>query len=157
MGLFFNLFVETGSDKKRNEDHKEYFLSLGGLKTPTDIFEMSTGNVQNNIGITVSVNETGHTGLGNSKENKIATQVGNAFFELLKGAPKFRYAMVGVEAGEWADGQDVLDQHFDGYLPDHGLVINNELELDTDKELVPFKDGYSWIPYEGETKLIGLD
>jgi hypothetical protein len=150
MGLFFNLFVETGNDEKGNEKLREYFLSIGKLETPFGVYEMKTGNVENNIGITVSVNETGHTGLGSLGERKIATQVGHGFYELLKGAPEFRYAMVGVEAGEWVDGQDILDQNFDGYLPSHGLVINNELNIIKDEKLVPFKDGYSWTPYEGE-------
>ena len=150
MGLFFNLFVETGGDESANEKLREYFLSIGKLETPFGLWQMRTYDVENNIGITVSVDETGHSGLGSDEDKKIATQVGFRFYELLKGAPYFRYAMVGVEAGEWVDGQNILDKNFDGYLPRHGFVINNELSYITDKPLVPFRDGYSWTPYEGE-------
>ena len=150
MGLFFNLFVETGFVETGKDELKNYFLSIRNLRTSFGTFEMTIGNVENNIGITVSVDKTGHTGLLDPEEKKIATEVGYAFYELLKNAPEFRYAMVGVEAGEWADGQDILDEKFDGYIPQHGLVINNQIKLNLDKPLVPFKNGYSWIPYEGE-------
>lgn len=147
MGLIFNLFVETGGNEAGNEKLRAYFLSIGKLETPSGAYEMKIGSVENNIGITVYVTETGYRGFESSE---MATQVGFGFYELLKAAPEFRYAMVGVEAGEWADGQNISDHDFDGYLPSHGLVVNNELRIMTDKQLVPFKEGYSWIPYKGE-------
>ena len=150
MGLFFNLFIESGRNEERNENLKMYFLSIGKVTTQFGTYKMKVGSVENNIGITVSVDETGWTGLQRYDEREIATQVGKEFYKLLKDAPEFRYAMVGVEAGEWVEGQDILDKNFDGYLPEHGLVLNNELAKIVKKQLIPFKEGYLWIPYEGE-------
>lgn len=150
MGLFFCLFVESGDFEKGNEPLKTYFERVGTIETKHGEHKLMIHSTQNNGGITVSVNETGWTGLGRPGEKAIATEVGHAFYKLLMEAPKFRYAMVGVEAGEWVDGQDILDENFSGYLPNHGIVLNNELGKLNFKQLVPFKDGYSWIPYEGE-------
>lgn len=152
MGLFFNLFVESGNNAEIKDGLVEYFKSIGKIETSFGIHEINIGNVENHIGITVSVHETGHTGLGNLEEQRIATQVGLKFYELLKNAPPFRCAVVGVEAGEWFDGQSISDPNFDGYLPKHGLVVNNELNVELHGEFVKFKNGYSWTSYQGEIK-----
>ena len=143
MGYFFNLYIETGNNTKQKDKLIEYFHSKGRIETSFGVHEMMIGKTETKIGITVSVHETGHTGLGNSEEKKIATQVGLKFYELLKTAPQFRCAVVGVEAGEWLDGQSISEPNFDGYLPKHGLVIRNDLNLNLDGEFVKFKDGYS--------------
>lgn len=150
MGCFFNLFVETGFSKKDCETIKDYFVSINQLKTPIETYAIQVDKLAKDFGITVSIKETGYTGLEREGEKEIATAVGYQFFELLKNAPNFRYAMVGVEAGEWVDYQDILDVDFDGYLPSHGIVLSNELAVRIDERFVPFKDGYSWIPYKGE-------
>ena len=150
MGLFFELFVESGNIKKRREDLKAYFVSVAKIKTKFGTHSLQIYSVEKNIGITVGVAETGHTGIDTPEERKIATQVGHEFYKLLMDAPEFRYAMVGVEAGEWADGEDIMDKNFDGYFRDHGLVLNDKLKFITKQQQVQFKDGYSWIPYKGE-------
>jgi hypothetical protein len=150
MGLFFNLFVETGNNEKDNKELKQYFLSKGKIVTKLGPYNLNVESLYNNFGITVSVKETGWTGLEGPNEKEIATQVGYQFYELLKDAPKFRYAMVGVEAGEWVDFQNIQDVNFDGYIRDHGLVLNDELSSISKTPLTTFKKGYSWIPYLGE-------
>jgi hypothetical protein len=150
MGLFYNLFVETGASEKGNDRLTSYFLSIGNVTTEFGTHKMTMRLAENNIGIIVSVKETGWTGLQRFGEREIANKVGIEFFKLLIDAPEFRYAMVGIEAGEWVDGQNIRDEDFNGYLPDHGLVLKNELASIIKKQLVPFKEGYCWIPYEGE-------
>ena len=150
MGMFFNLFVETGNDNKSIDELVDYFQTIGRIETSFGFHEIFVGKVQNNIGITVGVKETGHSGLDSYEAKRIATQIGYKFYELLQKAPPFKCAMVGVEAGEWFDGQSISEPNFDGYLPEHGLVIKNDLNLNLEGEFVNFKDGYIWTPYKGE-------
>lgn len=148
MGLFFNLFIET--DRDRLDELANYFRAIITIETSFGVHQLNIAAAENSSGITISVHETGHTGLGDSTEKTIATEVGHRFYELLKNAPPFRCAMVGVEAGEWFDEQSILDPNFDGYLPIHGLVIRDDIELQLNEAFVPFKEGYSWTPYLGE-------
>ena len=52
--------------------------------------------------------------------------IGNRFYELLKNAPKFRYAMTGVEVDGFAFIDELTDDP-EFYLKFKGFVINENL------------------------------
>lgn len=153
MGMFFNLYVETGKNPADFEAMMDYFQTIRTMTSTLGIHQLHVYPNHKRTGIVVAVPETGHTGLFDNPSKEIATIVGHQFYQLLLQAPRFHCAMVGLEAGDWFDDQSILDPDFDGYLPDHGLVLNKDLNLNIAGNFVDFKDGYAWIPYEGE----GLD
>ena len=55
MGLFFNLFIETGNNEKDNKELKQYFLSIGKIVTVLGSYNLKVESLNNNFGITVSV------------------------------------------------------------------------------------------------------
>ena len=81
------------------------------------------------------------------------TNLGNSLYDLLRGAPNFQLAMVGVNVdfflnvaelnSDWCD--EIRDGSFDG------LVVENSLigQLPQSSHFVAFDDEHLWIPYAG--------
>jgi hypothetical protein len=82
------------------------------------------------------------------------TKIGFEFYNLLKSAPKFRYAMVGVEVDEFRNWYELVEEPNDIQLF-KGLVIRKDVYryLGSPGILVEFKDDYLWTLYEGESYL----
>lgn len=150
MGLFFNLYIDFGQSQEGRNEMRDFLVKKERLVAKSGSYEMTIYDNHYTIGVTVLINETSKTGLYSNEQKTFATEIGYAYFDLLKSAPDFRYALVGEEAGEWVDGQDILSPEFDGYLPTHGMVVNNDLCPYFDYPFVAFKEGYSWLPYLGE-------
>jgi hypothetical protein len=83
------------------------------------------------------------------------TAAGQALLEHLRSAPRFRFALPGVEAFE-ALTLEQLDESegSDPSFPERfdGLVVSDEVRerLGADAPFEPFAPGYSWFPYQGE-------
>ena len=154
MALIFELFIETDGDKIKNQEIKSYLLSKKTIATKKGNYKIWSTDVEKDIGIAIAVHGLDSTGLQTEKDREDASLVGYEFYRLLKGSPDFRYAVVGLESGEWADGKDISNVDFDGYLPNNGIVIKEKLRpvVKLEYNFERFKPGYLWVPYLGEDK-----
>jgi hypothetical protein len=79
------------------------------------------------------------------------SEMGHLLYERLRSAPEFRYALVGKETDEFRAfdelDQDVLGPAF------AGLVLSEAIwdRLGRPAPFEPFRPGYVWRPYLGET------
>jgi hypothetical protein len=80
------------------------------------------------------------------------TAVGFEFYRLLKAAPDFRYALVGVEVDDWRSWADLEEIPTDMGLT-KGFVISAAAyhALGNPVPVEPFRKNYLWTPYQGET------
>jgi hypothetical protein len=80
------------------------------------------------------------------------TQIGFLLYDSLRAAPDFRYALAGVEASEFRYfselNMDLVDLDFPG------LVLCDAIwaQLNRAEVFQPFRPGYVWRPYQGETQ-----
>lgn len=98
---------------------------------------------------TVVNNYNKQTGIDSPFNAYLMTHLGLAFYQRLKTAPSFRYALVGVEVDEFRTYNELLEEE-DLDFP--GLVLSESLwqEMGSSPVFQPFSSGYVWKPYEGE-------
>lgn len=92
------------------------------------------------------------SGINSQHDADEMTGIGFEFYELLKNAPTFRYALTGVEVDGFAYYEELVDDP-EFHLKIKGFVIQKELyaQINGKRKMVSFSEGYLWTPYEGET------
>lgn len=78
------------------------------------------------------------------------TALGILFYQHLRSAPEFRYALVGVEVDEFRTYSELLADFSELSVPGLVLAIEVGLEMDLSSGYCPFSPGYIWQPYAGE-------
>lgn len=98
----------------------------------------------------VTVDGISTTGVNSESDALEMTSVGLEFYELLIGAPKYRFALVGIEVDGWREFKDLEEDPKDVLTP--GFVIREDLykQLGSPGKLIEFNTGYLWTPYHGE-------
>jgi hypothetical protein len=78
------------------------------------------------------------------------TELGIFFYQHLRSAIAFRYALVGVEVDEFRTYSELLEDTSELSIP--GLVLATEVgqQLQLSSAYRTFSPGYIWLPYEGE-------
>lgn len=144
MAWIFSLWVEAEKDAEK-KSIQDYFdgriITVNGKEYTLSAY---TGGM-------VTVNGISRIGVTSQQDADEMTSIGNCFYELLKDAPEYRYALVGVEVDGFAFIDELIeDPEF--YLKIKGLVINERLyhSINGKRKMKPFTDGYLWNPYEGE-------
>lgn len=153
MAWIFSLSAECGSDENKAKRFAQHFeamtltLSNGGqCQCRADIFQ----DVEANWWCRVCPDSMSKTGIESSENAYLMTELGIFFYQHLKTAPTFRYALVGVEVDEFRTYSELLDDASVLFIP--GLVLSTEIGrlLENYASYRSFSPGYIWLPYEGE-------
>ena len=100
---------------------------------------------------TVTVDGISRTGITAQSDAEEMTLIGFEFYQLLKAAPDFRYALTGVEVDEWRTMEE-LEEEPNDILLIPGFVIRSDVykRLGSPGNLKAFSLTHLWTPYEGE-------
>ncbi|MBI1223827.1 MAG: hypothetical protein GC192_01205 [Bacteroidetes bacterium] len=149
MALIFSMWIEAETKVDRNAI-LAFFNKTPVLKTSDKSYEIGAG--KQGAGIMVAVGGISRSGIQSEADAKEMTKIGFEFYKMLQSAPKFRYALVGVEVDEFRYWDELVNDP-DGILLFKGLVIRKDLYefLGSPGTFEAFKDNYLWTPYEGET------
>lgn len=144
MGLIFSLWVETET-KTQEKAVKSYFEGRSIL-IGEKIYSVLVYD-----GGMVTVDGISRIGINTQEDAIEMTLIGKEFFNLLRKAPKFRYALVGLEVDEWRDINEIRRSPRD-ILKVPGFVIDKELYrvIGSPGKMEEFNSHYLWLPYEGE-------
>lgn len=156
MAYLYSLAVECGFDQNAAAACCRYFRE--GAEAHKGMQVEATphrSSVDGSWWAVVIPTEESRSGIVSTEVARSLTQAANALLSLLRGAPQFRFALVGVEVYE-AISMSEFDEDLgaDPTFPQRfaGLVINDEIlvRLGSTTAFQPFAPGYSWIPYQGE-------
>ncbi|MBW4481260.1 MAG: hypothetical protein KME14_01830 [Tildeniella torsiva UHER 1998/13D] len=153
MAWIFSLSAECGSDETQAKLFAQYFegmtwtLSNGcQCQCQTDTFQ----DIDENWWCRVYPKNLSEIGIESPKSAYLMTESGILFYQHLRSAPAFRYALVGVEVDEFRTYSELLEDSSKLSIP--GLVLAAEVgqEIKLSSAYRPFSPGYVWLPYEGE-------
>lgn len=153
MAWIFSLSAECGSDENKAKLFAQYFegvtwtLSNGRqCQCRTATFQ----DVEENWWCRVTPNNISEIGIESPESAYLMTELGILFYQHLRSAPEFRYALVGVEVDEFRTCSELLEDSSELSIP--GLVLAAEvgLGMGLSSAYRPFSSGYVWLPYEGE-------
>ena len=153
MAWIFSLSAECGSDESKAKLFAQYFegvtwtLSNGRqCQCRTDTFQ----DIDEDWWCRVYPNNISELGIESSERAYLMTELGILFYQHLRSAPKFRYALVGVEVDEFRTYSELLEDASNLLTP--GLVLADDVRqvLELYSAYRAFSPGYVWLPYEGE-------
>ncbi|MGB3309554.1 MAG: hypothetical protein WBG32_20255 [Nodosilinea sp.] len=153
MAWIFSLSAECGSDESKAALFAQHFegitwtLSNGRqCQCRADIFQ----DVDENWWCRVCPNNISEIGIESPESAYLMTELGILFYQHLRSAPTFRYALVGVEVDEFRTYSELLEDSSGLSIP--GLVVATQVgqQLRLPSAYRPFSPGYVWLPYEGE-------
>lgn len=153
MAWIFSLSAECGSDENNAKLFAQYFeemtwtLSNGHqCQCRADIFQ----DFDENWWCRVYPNNISEIGIESPESAYLMTELGILFYQHLRTAPKFRYALVGVEVDEFRTYSELLEDASAFTIP--GLVLATEVgeKVNLSSAYRPYCPGYVWLPYEGE-------
>lgn len=138
------MWVETESVDKENAV-LDYFSSFKFLD------KNQKYNILTHQGGMVTVGGISESGITSKADAIEMTLIGQKFYDLLKNAPEFRFALVGVEVDGVRSYTELMeDPEF--VARQKGLVIRKDIYETFEKpdQYVVFSENHLWIPYEGE-------
>ncbi len=152
MAWLFELGVECGESydaMKAIEDHfagQIIFLS-NGKAVPCRCYRRCNWISVLPVGVIMGAPEA----IAELCTPRLASEIGSHLYDRLRTAPPFRFALVGWEASNCREyeelDEDIINRNF------HGLVIAEEIWARFDRPPIfsPFRPGYVWRPYLGES------
>ncbi len=152
MALIFSLSAECGEEDAEAARFLEYFtgrdITVDGKKQRLDAALFA--DAEENNWVRVVPAGLGGSGPVSDESAAAMTAAGHALLELLKDAPDFRFAFVGVEVDELLTYSLLKRELVD--MDIRGVVLNNAMWENIGKPdvFVSFRAGYVWRPYEGE-------
>ncbi|MGC1309837.1 MAG: hypothetical protein WA885_21640 [Phormidesmis sp.] len=153
MAWIFSLSAECGSDERKAKLFAQHFEGVTWklsnrrqCQCRTDTFQ----DIDENWWCRVYPNNISKMGIESSESAYVMTELGILFYQHLRSAPKFRYALVGVEVDEFRTHSELLEDASDLSTP--GLVLAEDIGqvLELSSAYRAFRPGYVWFPYEGE-------
>lgn len=153
MAWIFSLSAECGSDRSNVNKFAEHFEGIEWILSNgrkclcrTDTFQ----DMDQNWWCRVYPNNISAVGIDSPESAYVMTELGILFYQTLRFAPSFRYALVGVEVDEFRTYSELMEDLSNLSLP--GLVLAKELThgLEILPGFRPFSSSYFWQPYEGE-------
>jgi hypothetical protein len=145
MAWIFSLWVAFDDDFQKNKTI-EYFQDkiIYGNDDKVYMVEASDSGM-------ITVPGISNSGIGSQKDADEMSFIGFELLRLLKSAPDFAYALVGIEVDGFADRKELLDD-IDYYMGIAGIIISEKLyhEANAKYPLESFRNGYLWNPYQGE-------
>ncbi|HIK03789.1 MAG TPA: hypothetical protein IGS40_03585 [Trichormus sp. M33_DOE_039] len=153
MVWIFSLSAECGSDKSDAYEFAQHFmeqiliLSNGSpCLCRTDTFQ----DIENNWWCRVYPNNISELGIDSPESAYLMTELGILLYKHLRTAPRFRYALVGVEVDEFRTYSELIEDLPNLSIP--GLVLDKKIEQEI-KTLPVYRhfiSVYVWQLYEGE-------
>ncbi len=157
MAWIFELGAECGSDPENARAVGLHFDKLAwtlsdGTPIPID-FDPNylTMDDDRNWWASVAPRGLSRSGPRNATEFRQMVEATRMLFERLRSAPpKYRFALIGIEASTLFSVSDLPDRFSRPRLS--GLVLSVELWISLGRPsiFVPFSPGYRWRPYEGD-------
>jgi hypothetical protein len=152
MAWIFSLSAECGPEQRvaaqfaRHFDDASWILS-NDSQCRTEIFQ----DIEENWWCRVCPINMGGIGTDTPETAYRMTELGLSFYQRLRTAPSFRYALVGVEVDEFRTYRELIEKSPVIAFP--GLVLAEAVwqTLGSPSAFRPFSPGYVWKPYEGET------
>ena len=157
MGLLFSLFAEVGSNELDAENFCQHFNNVSYILSDQQeivyqaSFYQDPVNYSKNLHCVVcprKKNEQDIDCIDVFQDHQIMYEITPLLYEHLRTAPKFRFALVGVEVDDWQTYEELIEDIED---PIHveGLVLSQTTwkELRYPDSFSKFTDQYVWIPY----------
>jgi hypothetical protein len=153
MAWIFSLSAECGSDKNKANQFAQHFQGIIWLlsnsrycQCRSDTFQ----DVEENWWCRVSPNNISEVGINSPENAYLMTELGILFYQTLRFAPVFRYALVGVEVDEFRTYSELIEDLPNLSIP--GLVLAKTMaqKLEILTVFRPFNNNYIWQPYAGE-------
>ena len=153
MAWIFSLSAECGPDEKTVNQFAQHFQGKEWLLSNSRQCQCHTDNFQDleqNWWCRVYPNHISAVGIDSPESAYIMTELGILLYKTLRFAPRFRYALVGVEVDEFRTYSELIEDLPDLSIP--GLVLAKELDdkLETSPLFRPFSPSSVWQPYQGE-------
>lgn len=149
MALLFEIVIEHGIHKGHAEtavqhfQGRQYTLSDGLLTT---ISALVYQDLELNWWCFAWPSGLSTSGVCNDKDTRQMNEMANHLYSLLRTAPDFRYALVGIEVEEFRNYSEIkgLDD-----LDLDGVVISEAIwkQIGKPSHFIPFRPGYFWIPF----------
>lgn len=153
MAWIFSLSAECGLEESQAKLFAQYFegvawtLSNGRqCQCRTDIFQ----DIDEGWWCRVYPDNISEVGIESPASAYLMTELGILFYQHLRSAPPFRYALVGVEVDEFKTYSELLEDASDLLIPGLVLAENIGQMLGLSSAYRAFSPGYVWLPYEGE-------
>ncbi|HEY9850941.1 MAG TPA: hypothetical protein V6D28_15845 [Leptolyngbyaceae cyanobacterium] len=153
MSWIFSLSAECGTEKTDAEQFSRYFEEVSWILSNNNQSQCHTGifqDIEDNWWCRVSPSGIGEVGIDTPETAYIMTEIGILFYQQLRFAPKFRYALVGLEVDEFRTYSELIEEASPQSFP--GLVLAEAVwqEVGSPPTFRAFSSGYVWKPYEGE-------
>jgi len=149
MAWLFSLSAECGTQKKAAESVAAHFHGITCTLADGSCFLCGADIFHDGEGwwARVCLDGVSSSGIRHAQDAREMTEIGFALYARLRGAPPFRFAMVGVEVDGFRYFRELDD---DVVTCDfNGLVLADSLwqQLGSSSIFVPFAPGYRWRPF----------
>ena len=153
MSWIFSLSAECGTEKAIADEFSLYFDKVSWILSKNNQSQCHTAifqDIEENWWCRVSPSGIGKVGIDTPETAYIMTEIGILLYQSLRFAPKFRYALVGLEVDEFRTYSELLEEVSLQSFP--GLVIAETIWqlLGSPPAFRSFSLGYVWKPYQGE-------
>lgn len=153
MAWIFSLSAECGAEQTAAEQFSKYFEQFSGVLSNNHQSECQSGifqDIDNNWWCRVSPTGIGEVGINTPETAYMMTELGIIFYQHLRFAPRFRYALVGLEVDEFRTYSELIAETSPQSFP--GLVLAETIWqlLGSPLDFRAFSSGYVWKPYQGE-------
>ena len=147
MALIFEMWIES---KENGEEIRNYFSSKINVYANRKQYKIKAYK-SGKTGSMITVDNISQTGIHSKNDAEEMTEIGFQFYEYLKNAPNFRYALVGVEVDGWREIEELIDAPND-IKTMKGFVINEKIysQIKCTVKMEEFRKDYLWLPYKGE-------
>ena len=153
MAWTFSLSAECGTEQVAAEQFARHFDGLSwvisnGIQSQchTAVFQ----DIEGNWWCQARPSGISEMGVDRSDVAYQMTELGILLYQRLQSAPRFRYALVGVEVDEFRTFSELMSEATIHSFP--GLVLDKKVGeiFGASASFRPFSPGYVWYPYEGE-------
>jgi hypothetical protein len=153
MARFYDFVAEIGSNRKEAENFARHFDNFSFTLSDGRQFSCACGyrgeyDNPNNFWATVLPKKPNGNDLDIWEDYQEMIEISYLLYARLQAAPKFRYALAGIEVEEFLTYEDLIG---DGTPAEYnGLVISEDIwqKTGSSEKFVSFRPGYLWIPFE---------
>lgn len=153
MSWIFSLSAECGNKQTAAEQFSDYFNRVSWILSNKNQSQCQTGifqDLEDNWWCRVTPSGIAEVGIDTPETAYIMTEIGILLYQHLRFAPKFRYALVGLEVDEFRTYSELLEESSPQSFP--GLVLAETILqlVGSPPDFRLFSSGYLWKPYQGE-------
>ncbi|WP_109830289.1 hypothetical protein [Reichenbachiella versicolor] len=148
MALIFSIYIETGN-LEQTRVIEQCFLNHGSINWNGKEYQLQSFTATD--GCAITPNGTSTTGIDTKEQCIEMSELGLKLYDILKSAPDFRFALVGVEVDDFVEFNDLINEP-EINLDRTGLVINRLIKHSSElySNYEQFNETHYWTPYDGE-------